>query len=91
MALNITELEGAAFGDTVSAEGKTLKFQEITAGNVSNAFGKRTQLVRLEPEEDVRIAIGEDPTAVSTDEKLLADRTYHKAVTPGHKISVITA
>lgn len=89
MTLHVTELAGAAFSDTLAAEGKTLKYQGVTVGNTSNTFQGGTKIIRLEPEENCHVALGVDPTATTNDEVLLAGRTYHKAVTKGEKISTL--
>lgn len=56
----------------------------------SAAFGANTRLIRIHTDAICSILIGENPTATATKQRLAAGQTEYKAVTPGHKIAVIT-
>lgn len=58
-----------------------------TTSAQSSAFNAGTNLVRIMTEVDVYIAFGSNPTATTSDIKMLADTAEYFAVSPGDKVA----
>lgn len=56
----------------------------------SSAFSAQTNLIRVHTDAVCSIAIGGGPTATSSTMRLAAGQTEYFAVSPAHKIAVIT-
>jgi arginine/ornithine N-succinyltransferase beta subunit len=96
MSLNITEyidLADDGPGSSVMAGLEpNRKTQDVAVSAVpaqSEAFDSATRFIRLHTTEDIRIAVGENPTATATSTRLGAGATEFFGVHPGHKISVM--
>lgn len=90
--LYITEFaSGAPAGNPVASR-PALASQTvaITAGSVqSNAFSDRTTLIRVHTDAICSVAVGENPSALTTSSRMAGDQTEYWSVTPGHKLAVI--
>jgi len=63
----------------------------IGVGSVqSAAFNAGTRFVRLHADAICSIAFGADPTATANNARLAANQTEYFAVSPDHKVAVIT-
>jgi hypothetical protein len=62
----------------------------ITTATQSNAFGANTYLIEVSPDAICSILIGDNPTATTSNMRLVAGQVYYYVVRPGQKISVIT-
>lgn len=60
-----------------------------TAGTISNAVGAGTNKVRVVATTAAYIAIGNSPTATTSDAYLPADRPEYFTITPGQKVSAV--
>lgn len=56
----------------------------------SAAFGANTRLIRVSAGVICSILVGANPTATTESRRLVAGHTELMAVTPGHKIAVIS-
>jgi hypothetical protein len=56
----------------------------------SSAFSNNTNYVRINTDAICSLKFGTNPTAVNTAKRLAANQTEYFAVTPGHKVAVIT-
>jgi hypothetical protein len=62
----------------------------IGAGSAqSQPFGGGTKMIRVNVDAACSIAIGPDPTAVTTAKRLSANQTEFFIVQPGHRLAVI--
>ena len=55
----------------------------------STALKPTTRIVRIATDTTVRVAFGSNPTATSTDMRVLADTAEYFGVQPGTKVAVI--
>lgn len=63
----------------------------FTTATQSAAFNAATKLIRMVSDADCHVAFGADPTADTDDEKLIAGIPEWRAVTAGHKVSIVSA
>lgn len=56
----------------------------------SAAFNVSTRFVRLHADAICSVAFGSNPTATADNARLAANQTEYFAVSPGHKVAVIT-
>lgn len=56
----------------------------------SSAFNAKTKSIRVHADAICSIAVGTNPTAAATTMRMVAGQTEYFAVTPAHKIAVIT-
>lgn len=56
----------------------------------SSAFNTKTKSIRVHTDAICSISVGSSPTATATTMRMVAGQTEYFAVTPGHKIAVIT-
>lgn len=64
---------------------------QVTGVQTSAAFNDQTQLIEIHTDAVCFILIGAAPTATQTSMRMAAGETRRYGVTPGHKISVISA
>ncbi len=65
--------------------------EAITGGSTqTDAVGTQTKVIRVHTDAICSIAIGANPTAAATNMRLPANHTEYFAVTPGHKLAVIS-
>lgn len=67
--------------------------QTVTIGGASAqsaAFNSLTRYIRVHVDAVCSIAIDSNPTATTSKARMAADTTEYFAVTPGHKLAVIT-
>ncbi len=95
--LYITEFSGPGFegvtGHLPIAALPSVAEQTKAIGGTSaqsNAFNAQTKVVRLHTDAICSVAFGSNPTATATSMRLPADHTEYFAVTPGHKVAVIS-
>jgi hypothetical protein len=60
-----------------------------TAGAIANGVGTQTYKVRVVTTTAAFIAIGDSPTATSSDTYIPADSAEYFTITPGQKVSAI--
>lgn len=60
------------------------------ASTQSSAFGATTRYIRIHTDAICSTAVGSNPTATTSGERLAADNTEYFAVQPGDKIAVIS-
>lgn len=94
-SLYITEFAdiGAIKGPTPIADTPANTVQKVTIGGSStqsSAFASNTRLVRLHTDAICSVLFGSNPTATASHSRMSADTTEYFAVTPGHKVAVIT-
>lgn len=68
--------------------------QQVAIGGASAqsaAFGGQTTFIRVHTDAACRIAIGSNPTAAATTQRMAAGSTEFFGVKSGHKIAVITS
>ncbi len=63
----------------------------FTTTTQSAALNAATRFVRLIADADCHIAVGANPTATTSNLKLIAGAAEYFGVTPGHKIAAVTA
>ncbi len=56
----------------------------------SSAFNAATRFVRIHTDAICSYAFGANPTATSSKPRMAAGQTEYFAVTPGHKVAIIT-
>lgn len=56
----------------------------------SAAFRSDTKMVRIHPDGICSIKFGTNPTAATTDARMVAGQTEYFLISPGYKISAIT-
>jgi len=66
---------------------KTVTF--TTSSVQSDAFSADTRFVRIHATANCHLRFAVNPTAVTTDMRMLADTTEYFAVNPGDKVAVI--
>ncbi len=70
-----------------------LTTQTVAIGGSSTqsaAFSAQTTYIRVHSDAICSTAVGSNPTATATSERMSAESTEYFGVTPGHKIAVIT-
>ena len=74
------------------AEGIPLLSENVTSSGTSaqsSAMPASTEVVRVATDTTIRVLIGENPTALSTSVRLLADTAEYFTIRTGHKVAVI--
>lgn len=91
-SLYLTEFSGAGAERTQVAKTPRVNMQKLTIGSEvkSTAFKPETSLIRVHVDAICSIAIGDSPTASTSDSRMSADTTEYFAVRPGDKLSVIS-
>lgn len=89
----IPYVEGGGYLNVPIALEPVLAPQKVsfTTATQSAAFNAATKLIRMVSDADCHVAFGADPTADTDDEKLIAGIPEWRAVTAGHKVSVVAA
>ena len=67
---------------------QTVSFTTATA---SSAFNSNTRLVRIVSDAECHLKFGAAPTATTVHQQHQADTPSWHGVTPGHKVSAVTA
>jgi hypothetical protein len=70
-----------------------LTTQTVAIGGTStqsSAFGTTTRYIRVHTDAICSTAVGANPTATTSSERMAADQTEYWAVQPGDKIAVIS-
>ena len=88
----ITEYGSAGAERTQIAAAPAVTSQTVAIGveAKSAAFKGATRFIRVHVDAICSIAIGQSPTATTSDARMSADSTEYFAVNPGDKISVIS-
>jgi len=63
----------------------------FTTTTQSAAANHSTRFVRVISDADCHIAVGANPTATTSNMKLISGQAEYFGVTPGHKIAAVTA
>jgi hypothetical protein len=85
-------LQGGHAGDMQVANTNFVSSENVTSAATSAQSAKMsasTRVVRIATDTTVRVAFGTNPTATSTDVRLLADTVEYFGVNPGDKVAVI--
>lgn len=67
--------------------------QTVAIGGTSTqsaVFNAKTKSIRVHTDAICSIAVGTSPTATATTMRMVAGQTEYFAVTPGHRLAVIT-
>jgi hypothetical protein len=87
----LKQVEGS--GVAQIAQAPPLAEQTVSIGGSStqsSAFNAGTNYIRIHTDAICSIAVGSNPTATSSTQRVAADQTEYFGVTPAHKIAVIT-
>lgn len=55
----------------------------------SSEMPEKTELVRISSDVNIKVAFGENPTAVATDVRIIANTPEYFTIFPGYRIAVI--
>jgi hypothetical protein len=65
--------------------------QQLTIGSEVKSAAFKGSYIRVHVDADCRVLIGADPTASSTSMRIASGTTEYFGVTPGSKISIVSA
>ena len=63
----------------------------FTTATQSSAFNAATAFIRLTADAECHVKFGSNPTATTSMQQVQADTEIWRMVTPGHKVSLVTA
>jgi len=84
---------GSGYDNIVVAEPASVEQTPVAIGGTttqSQAFAANTRIIRVHTDVICSVAVGVNPAATTNSKRMIAGQTEYFAVTPGHKIAVIS-